>query len=741
MIGDERQRNLVIGFLVSIAIHIPAAAIAIWPGGPRLHASVTDSRKPVVEARSQSGTPARSHSSVNGSAPQDRTDRTERPPDESSSRRIAPERRARLSPREDRPNGVSSAFVRGAGRSTGSERPLDRDTATAPALVSSFDSGGGKWIDHLWQSTAFAVVAGLLTLAFRRNRASVRYWVWFSASVKFFVPFALLVNLGSQLQWAPAAQEMAERAFSVTIERISQPFPDRWTSGLSSAVSTQPNSPSWLSSAILGVWVSGFVAISLIRLRMWRRIRATVRASTRVEIRDAAIPASVQVRTASGLLEPGVVGFRRPILLLPAGIDAHLTPAQLRTVVAHELCHIKRRDNLTAAIHMIVEAVFWFHPLVWWIGSRLVEERERACDEDVLRSVGDPRAYAEGILNVCKRYVDAQLACVSGVSGADLKKRIEAIMRNQDGDLLGAGKKLLLVAAGIATVAIPIAIGTLSAPLLGAQSATAAAVGSAAGPSFETASIKLNVSRPGPSRLEFQPGGRLNGINVTAASLIRFAYDRADFQVFGGPDWLDSVRFDVVAKAEGDPPVAEKRLLLRRLLAERFKLIVHTENRDLPYYAMVLARSDGRLGPQLKHSQADCSRAAEPFEPGIGLDPDRPPSCGFFGFAPGTNFAAARGGIAFRGLTMAALAKVFVPMVERSVIDQTGLTGYFDAEFDFIAELPIPPPGPGIPPPTFDPPLVSVFSVLPEQLGLKLDSRRGPVEILVIDGAEQPTPN
>src|SRR4030095_4625559 len=138
---------------------------------------------------------------------------------------------------------------------------------------------------------------------------------------------------------------------------------------------------SWLSSVILGAWVSGFVAISLIRLRMWRRIRATVRASTRVEIRDAEIPASVRVRTASGLLEPGVVGFWRPILLLPAGIDAHLTPAQLRTVVAHELCHIKRRDNLTAAIHMIVEAVFWFHPLVWWIGARMVDERERACDE------------------------------------------------------------------------------------------------------------------------------------------------------------------------------------------------------------------------------------------------------------------------------------------------------------------------------------------------------------------------
>jgi uncharacterized protein (TIGR03435 family) len=101
----------------------------------------------------------------------------------------------------------------------------------------------------------------------------------------------------------------------------------------------------------------------------------------------------------------------------------------------------------------------------------------------------------------------------------------------------------------------------------------------------------------------------------------------------------------------------------------------------------------------------------------------------------------ATGGIAFRGLTMAALAKIFEPMLRRSVSDQTGLTGYFDAEFDFIAELPIPPPPPGLPNPTFDAPFVSVFTVLPEQLGLKLDSRRGPVEVLVIDRAEQPDPD
>jgi beta-lactamase regulating signal transducer with metallopeptidase domain len=91
------------------------------------------------------------------------------------------------------------------------------------------------------------------------------------------------------------------------------------------------------------------------------------------------------------------------VLLLPEGIADRLAPAQYDAIVAHEmLCHVQRRDNLTGAAHLIVEAIFWFHPLVWWIRARLLEERERACDEAVLQSGSKPQRYAEGILNVYK---------------------------------------------------------------------------------------------------------------------------------------------------------------------------------------------------------------------------------------------------------------------------------------------------------------------------------------------------
>lgn len=165
-----------------------------------------------------------------------------------------------------------------------------------------------------------------------------------------------------------------------------------------------------------------------------RRVRSILQASVVVEIPSIVLPPGVKVRVGPGVLEPGVVGIWRHVLLLPADIEVQLTPEQFAAIVAHELHHIRYRDNLTATPHMLVEAIFWFHPLVWWIGARLVEQRERACDEDVLRRSANPRPYADGILHVCRRYVDAHLACVSGVSGADLEKRIAAIMSERIGE-------------------------------------------------------------------------------------------------------------------------------------------------------------------------------------------------------------------------------------------------------------------------------------------------------------------
>jgi beta-lactamase regulating signal transducer with metallopeptidase domain len=367
----------------------------------------------------------------------------------------------------------------------------------------------GEISNHIWQSTLFAVAAGLLTIALRRNQARIRYWLWFSASVKFFLPFTLLITFGSHLEWAPTAQQITPPAVSSAMGQISQPFSDF-------SLVTEPTAPSpgdagpFMVAILALVWMSGAMALALTRFRLWWRVRAVVRTSTRCDV--PGIPSGVEVRSAPGLMEPGVVGWWRPLLLLPQGIEDHLTPRQLDAVIAHELCHIRRRDNLTSTIHMVVEAVFWFHPLVWWIGARLIEERERACDEEVLRLCGDPRVYGEAILNVCKRYAEAPLVCVSGVSGANLRKRIEAIMMNRVGRGLNVATKVALAAAAMTVLTLPVVVGAMS-PVAQVRGVVPDAT-----ERFEVVTIRQNmgpaVGGPAGSGIGFR-GTRFSAENIT----------------------------------------------------------------------------------------------------------------------------------------------------------------------------------------------------------------------------------
>jgi hypothetical protein len=223
------------------------------------------------------------------------------------------------------------------------------------------------------------------------------------------------------------------------------------------------------------------------------------------------LPIDMEVMTSPAVAEPGVFGVRRPILLLPAGIVDQLTPPQLEAILAHELCHVRRRDNLATAIHMAVEAMFWFHPLVWWLGARLMEERERACDEDVLLG-SEPQVYAEGILKICELYLESPVPCVSGVTGANLKKRIEAIMSNRTVLKLNFAQKVALAAAGMAALAAPIVVGVLNAPAIRAQSPQAAAQSAAVTAKFEVASIKpCSVEDGGGGGGRGKGGGRGSG--------------------------------------------------------------------------------------------------------------------------------------------------------------------------------------------------------------------------------------
>ena len=169
---------------------------------------------------------------------------------------------------------------------------------------------------------------------------------------------------------------------------------------------------------------------------------------------------------------------------------------------------------------MLVEALFWFHPIVWWIGAKLVEERERACDESVLAHGSEPQVYAEGILNVCRSYLESPLRCVSGVTGSDLKKRIRAILTGVGGDNLTLSRRLLLTIFGVAAIALPVAFGLVIAPLRQSSSQAAGKV------SFDVASIReRKPGQPlvGDIGIQFSSGS-LTAQCVTLRSLLSYAF-------------------------------------------------------------------------------------------------------------------------------------------------------------------------------------------------------------------------
>src|SRR5678816_3586830 len=238
-------------------------------------------------------------------------------------------------------------------------------------------------------------------------------------------------------------------------------------------------------------------------------------------------------------------------------------------------------------------------------------------------------------------------------------------------------------------------------------------------------------------------GGSLTVVNLPLRQLITFAYQIQSFQLQGGPDWIASDRFDILGKPTREVPGTgaffdgqePMKMMLRTLLADRFKLVMHKETKELPIFELVLARQDGKLGPQLRPAAVDCAaraaaaRAGTPPPPSPG--PPGPGSCGI-----NINPVRLSGG----GATLTMLAGILEGPAQRLVVDRTGLTGNWDLEVKYTPERSQLPPGVE-PPVPIDWNGPSLFTALEEQLGLKLRPARGPVEVLVIDSVQQPTPN
>jgi uncharacterized protein (TIGR03435 family) len=590
--------------------------------------------------------------------------------------------------------------------------------------------------NHLWQTTVCAVAAALLAVACRRTRADVRYGIWVAASLKFLVPVSTLIALGAQMNiWrqvdAPpeAGLGLIDAAFTAA------PF-----SLLLNSESSIVSTPSVTVAVRLAVavWALGTLACCVRWSVGWRHVSRALRDDKPMDAgielnllrrlqRRAGIHTPLRIVSSSTVTEPGVVGALRPVLLWPAGLSEHLTTEQIEAILAHELCHVRRRDNLTAVLHMVVEALFWFHPLVWWIGARLIDERERACDEAVVLLGHERQPYAEGLLRACEYSLASRLPCVSGVSGSDLVSRIERILRDHPAPALSPRVRAALRAIAASVVVAPVMIGATVPPrtvgLVGAQffrvprlmlaSATRSPiVADVPQARFARVSITRALPARGPGRIRAAAGGRLIAQGLTARELLRLAYapdgHLLDTQLVGLPSWAATERFDIVARAGGDfvtDADGQPRqfiAMVRNVLADRFGAQLHVETRDAAIYALVVATGAGRRPPALRPAARECWRP----EPGIGSGRlPRPALWCKTSLQGGTTEAASMRWLAS---TLTAL-----PSIGRVVRDETGLTGRYDFELPPLAQL--------------------------DSLGIRLEPRRAPVEVFVIDRISRPT--
>jgi bla regulator protein BlaR1 len=591
--------------------------------------------------------------------------------------------------------------------------------------------------NHLWQSTLFACAAWLLTLALRKNSARVRHWVWVAATLKFLVPFSLLIALGSHVPWG-AAQASPQASVSIALHQVSQPFAP--PASLSSEAVT-PAAASVVPEIVWTLWACGFLGVAVSWLIRWRRIEAAVRAGSPVSLDVVNLGIPIGAICSPAFIEPGIFGVFRPVLLLPEGITERLTPEQWKAVIAHELCHVRRRDNLIGLMQMFIETVFWFHPLTWWIGKRIFEERERACDEEVLRLGNEPRVYARSILKICELYLESPVACVAGVSGSNPRMRIEAILNQRIVKNVNGATKALLAAAGLFAVAAPIAIGLLDGVTVRAQTVSPTL-------RFEVASVRLapppdgrTLARrssgvPGPNNTD--PGrfsARLDLLN-----LVLIAYDIPLYRLSEQSD-LYLERLDVEAKMPIDTTREQFDVMLQNLLADRLGLKVHWATQQIDMYHLVVAKGGPKLklaAPDPPQGSDDDSKKGGPLPQRVGDDgfPIPPPGNGpWMGGAPGGKM-----GLRGHNETAADMARAFgIRATGGPVTDATGLTGKYD--YTIFWSGPATTAALGFNP-ADEPDGPSIFDAVQDQLGLKIEKRKGPVQMLVVDHVEKkPTEN
>jgi uncharacterized protein (TIGR03435 family) len=575
---------------------------------------------------------------------------------------------------------------------------------TIQAIHPILEALGWALLHFIWQGALLALLLLVFQTLARRSSAELRYAAGCIAMSLMVAVFAATV-----FQHFPTAPTPVIRN-PLTARLPMNPAP----AGRPALASPPPigplttGPPDWIACLwLLGVaTLSAYTAMGLARVQRLKHqaVEPLCVQSFASLQRRLGVSRVVRLYTSALAEAPAVIGWLRPYILLPVTALTGLSESQLRAILAHELAHIRRRDYLVNLLQTAVETLLFYHPAVWWVGRQIRQEREHCCDDIAVSVCGDPVEYASALAQmeeIRTRIPESTLPEPAlAATGGDLLSRIRRLLGEQD----HASRSL----------------GTIAATALALLIAAAPALVSQQPPAFEVASIKPNHSGD-PNRLIRPSAGGVSVSNMYLQDLMVFAYQVRDFQISGGPGWLTVDQFDIEAKAQGNASLDQTRLMMQSLLADRFKLAVHREIKELPIFELTLAKGGFKVQPM---KDGSCI-PRDPKNPTRGVAPGktRMDYCGYGGLGQGT--------LELASATMSELATFLSAATRRTVVDKTGIAGQYRLRLTFVPDETAPAATDG----------PSIFTALPEQLGLKLDSAKGPVEVLVIDHAEKPSEN
>ncbi len=501
---------------------------------------------------------------------------------------------------------------------------------------------------------------------------------------------------------------------------------------------------------VLALWLGG-VTFLLIRLAGgWWRVRrlhrdALAKATSRWQSVGERIGSRLGLRrfvhvVDSALVDtPIVVGWLRPVILLPIAALAQLTPAQVDAILAHELAHIRRHDFVVNLLQTFAETLLFYHPAVWWASSRIRIEREHCCDEVAVDVCGDAIGYAAALAELETQRTEHS-AFALAATGGSLLDRVRRVLGARASETPRIGNATMIAALVLIFI---VAAGALQ--LMFARQ-THGSPAAAARRHLEDLVARTNErvgnsdqSQPVAWKMVFNhPTGEMAFKGFTGRELVRFAYQLPGSGIVGGPAWIDTETFDLSTTLDSAPAAEEMPGVVRELLERRFNLSAHEETRDFPVYALVIARPDGALGSHLQPSTSDCFDQQEWIAAGRPrIQPNQIRSfCGVWGNG--------LDGVSAEKVTMAELAEYLSrpgPILNRLVVDRTGLDGTFDVKLDvFMPAVATMGQHPRLTAALEPLGIRSLPTALREQLGLELEDATAPSNVLVIDRAERPTP-